>query len=261
VGASLREKCLVPIEKAFKGDKRRKIEADTLQYLARLAGILHTDGLIRSSDERAMLWLVELEWCKHRSRLMINERAWDRAIDLWENLQYLYPEMMEVQLGIRSVHLERTISEIELSLLDKNNSEKSIHKILDAIQEFGKTSTFLRMLAEAYANNGDLDKARRSCREAELLYGPNAKKSGIDADRIATIKKEFQEKEIVNAIHLLDLGRREQSLEKIRLADRDFRRIIIEESNAEVREKLKFRLRNELEEIQALRKQLQGVTN
>ncbi len=99
----LMDRCWTPIEKAFKGDKRKKIQPDELERLARLARILRDANLVDSADKRAALRWVEVEWTKSLAQSKEKTQDWEGLLEIWESLYKIYSDDEET-----AKHLEES---------------------------------------------------------------------------------------------------------------------------------------------------------
>jgi hypothetical protein len=100
VGTALRAKCLDPIQKASRGDKRKKLDVDDMQHFANLARILREGNLIHSPEERSIVRWAEVEWGRHQAKTKEAIQDWDAVVATWSHLNENYPDTEEVVIGL-----------------------------------------------------------------------------------------------------------------------------------------------------------------
>jgi hypothetical protein len=118
VANALREKCLPPLQTAFKGDKRKKIDPNEFQHLSNFARILREGNLAHSSDEKALVRWVEIEWGRHVARAKQSVMDWDAVVDIWALLNERYPDSEEAIKALDEARQEQSTMQLVLGNLD-----------------------------------------------------------------------------------------------------------------------------------------------
>lgn len=109
VGDSLRAKCLIPLQKVYKGDKRKKADVDDIQDWARLARILREGNLAHSPEERSVVRWAEVEWGRHQAKTKEAVEDWDGVVEVWSHLNEYYSDMEEVLKGLNDARNQRDV--------------------------------------------------------------------------------------------------------------------------------------------------------
>jgi hypothetical protein len=122
VGTALRAKCLDPIQKAYKGDKRKKMDVDDVQHFANLARILREGNLIHSPEERSVVRWAEVEWGMYQAKGKEAIQDWDSVVAIWSYLKKNYPDTEEVAIGLSDALNQQEILKGILERVDDPNA-------------------------------------------------------------------------------------------------------------------------------------------
>lgn len=135
VGAALRAMCLDPLQKAYKGDRRKKADADDLKYLAGLAQILREGKLIHTPDEHSLARWAEVEWGKHQAKSKEAEQDWGAVIAIWSQLDSNYPDSEEVTKELSYASEQQKTAASVFERVDKAPSPRDALTIInDALE-------------------------------------------------------------------------------------------------------------------------------
>ncbi|GAB4539565.1 MAG: hypothetical protein Fur002_04940 [Anaerolineales bacterium] len=134
VGVALRERCLQPIEKAFKSDKRKKVEPDVLERLAQFARVLREGGLTYSADEHAAVRWAEVEWGKHLAHTKESVQDWSSAAEIWTRLHENYPGDEDVAKSLDEARKQQENIQRILGIADSAKPRDALLSIKDALE-------------------------------------------------------------------------------------------------------------------------------
>ncbi len=147
--------------------RREKVSGDELATQARS---LRQAGLLESEEERAAARWAEVTWESQRARSKENLGDWDSAVQIWSELDRLYPFLPEVERGLHRARIQQVISQAE-GLLINDQGEQALALLRSAQQEpsLGRSWQIALTLADVHSRRGDFVQAYRSLSDAERL--------------------------------------------------------------------------------------------
>jgi len=226
VADSLRAACLPSIEKAFKGDKRKKIEPDEMQRLARLAQILREGALIRSAEERSMLRWAEVEWGSHLAKTKESMQEWATAVEIWERLNENYPGDEDVSKNLEEARRQQEVIQRMLGVADTAKPRDALLALKDALEN-SEWKRFTPLLKERR------DAIFQKAQEELLKTAREALDTGSAKGKIAAFVSIVDLRELEEIVGVAE-SRRRSAIELKSMNPNDFKNaadVVLQQSN------------------------------
>lgn len=146
----------------------KSLKPDDLKRWASVARKVREAGLLHSEEEREVVRWFEIGSGEQNGQEAEQRGDWDRAVQIWKNLDTSYPLTPQVQQRLHQARIQQAVQKVQ-SLIAQGKPDSAL-QVLEQLQEepaFLREGLIHLAFAEAYGANQQYGEAYKALQRAE----------------------------------------------------------------------------------------------